>query len=90
MRLNYDDIEAYVSAHSMKELGAVTEFEGFEIGVDGLLTLEGTLDIYDDYDEDFSFSKSGDYVDILSISNEEWQAVSGTFISGLKLLSGTE
>lgn len=90
MRLNYDGIEAYVSAHSMKELGAVTEFEGFEIGVDGLLTLKGTLDIYDDYDEDFSFSKSGDYVDILSISSEEWQAVSGTFISGLKLLSGTE
>ena len=90
MRLNYGDTEAYIIAYDIKELGAVTEVEGFKIGIEGLMTLKGTLDIYDDYDEDFSFSKSGDYVDILSISSEEWQAVSGTFISGLKLLSGTE
>lgn len=90
IRLDYDGINIYIDAHSMKELGNVTEFDGFEIGLEGIVTLTGCLKVYDEYDEDFSFSKSGDYVDILSIGSEEWQIVSETFVKGLELLSGKE
>lgn len=93
LRLNYYGTDIYVNAHGMKDLGEVTEYEGFELGVEDIFTLTGTLNINDKYDDNFSFNKSGSYIDLLSITNEEWEAVSGVLVAGIKIISengGTE
>ena len=41
-----------------------------------------------EYDSDFGFTRSGEYVDLLNITEDEWEAVSGTLLGAFDLFSG--
>lgn len=87
IRLNFDGITADISAYGKTVTDDAISFENVEMHFNDMVTLEGNFSISDVYDSDFSFNKSGEYIDILNIGEEEWEAVSGTVIKALELLS---
>lgn len=87
IRLNYDGITADISAYGKTLTEDTISFENIEMHLNDMVTLEGSFSISDVYDSDFSFNKSGEYIDILNIGEDEWKAVSGTVIKALELLN---
>ncbi len=62
-------------------------FNDAELTVDGICTVSGSFSVSDEYNEDFSFNKAGQYVNLLEIGQDEWEAVTGTLLKGIELLS---
>lgn len=82
-----DNINLIIQANGKKGYDDVIMFENFELEAQGLLKLSGTLKISDEYDKDFSFNKTGEYVNLLAVTQEDWEAVSKTLTDSLKILS---
>ncbi|MGM9936890.1 MAG: hypothetical protein ACI38A_06060, partial [Candidatus Ornithomonoglobus sp.] len=52
-------------------------YDNAELDIDGICALSGSFSVSDEYDRDFSFNKSGQYVNLLEIGQDEWEAVTG-------------
>lgn len=89
-RLDIEGTVITASAEGKTGTDESISFDKAELSVNDSFTLTGGLTLSEEYDEDFGFSKSGEYVDLLSISDEDWAAVSGTLVSALELLGKGE
>lgn len=87
IRYNMDGITFDLSAHGKTGIERQLSFSDVTVNFNDLIELEGSLTVSDEYDSDFGFTKSGEYVDLLNITEEEWEAVSGTLLGALELFS---
>lgn len=82
-----DDLNVNIKAEGKSGNDDLITFENFEFEIADVMKLKGNLKISDEYDKDFAFGKTGEYVDLLSIDQEEWDAVSSTLTDALNLMS---
>lgn len=87
IRYNMDDIVLDVSAYGKMGTDTSVSFSNVDININDTVRLIGSAELTEEYDSDFGFSKSGEYVDLLKITTEDWEAVSGTILAALGLLS---
>lgn len=86
-KLDSDYLSAQIDASGKNVTDYAISFDSISININDLIALNGSCELAEDYDEDFSFSKSGDYVDLLSVSQAEWEQISGTILKALELLA---
>lgn len=79
--------EFSLNAYGKRVTDDAVTFESAELSLDGICGLSGSFSISDEYDRDFAFNKEGQYVNLLEVSREEWEAVCDTLIKGIELLS---
>lgn len=79
-KLNNDYISLTAEADGKQETDYSVSFDNIGININDLIVLNGSCLITEDYDENFSFNKSGDYVNLLGISQQEWEHISGAIL----------
>ncbi|MGN1115913.1 MAG: hypothetical protein ACI4TH_05050 [Candidatus Ornithomonoglobus sp.] len=87
VKLSLDDWDMDFNAYGRAVTDDKISYDSAELTVDGICTLSGSFSVSDEYDRDFSFNKSGQYVNLLEIGQDEWEAVTGTLLKGIELLS---
>ncbi len=60
-------------------------YRSFEFGIEDRFIITSDLYVSEDYDEEFSFDKSGEYIDLFGMTESDWKAVSGVLLSGINL-----
>ena len=86
IRYSMDGITFDLSAHEKAADEVSLSFSDVSVNFNDLIKLNGTLNVSNEYDSDFGFTRSGEYVDLLNITEEEWEAVSGTMLSALEIV----
>lgn len=86
-KLTLDGWNVSFNAYGKTVTDDTVVYQNAELVVDDICTLSGSFSVSDEYDEDFSFNKSGQYVNLLEIGQDEWEAVTGTLLKGIELLS---
>ena len=61
-------------------------FSNVEINTGNGVSITGSAKFSNDYDTDFGFTKTGEYIDLLGITSEDLEAVSDTILTSLKEL----
>ncbi len=59
--------------------------QSLEFGLEDRFMITSDLYLTEVYDEDFAFDKSGEYVNLFTITQDAWAAVSGVLMEGVKL-----
>ncbi|MGN0164141.1 MAG: hypothetical protein ACI4EA_11275 [Candidatus Ornithomonoglobus sp.] len=85
-KLSLDGWNASFNAYGKKVTDDKVAYDNAELAVDGICTLSGSFSVSDEYDRDFSFNKSGQYVNLLEIGQDEWEAVTDTLLKGISIL----
>lgn len=60
-------------------------YQNLEFGLEDRFMITSDLYVSEDYDADFAFDKSGEYIDLFSITQDAWSAVSGVLTQGIKI-----
>lgn len=88
IRYNMDGITFDLSARGKITDEHSMSFSDVSVNFNDLIELDGSLTVSNEYDSDFGFTRSGEYVDLLNITEDEWEAVSGTLLGAFDLFSG--
>ena len=83
-KMIFNDLDASFNAYGKTVTEDKISFDNAELKLDGICSLNGSLSVSDEYDRDFSFSKAGQYVNLLEIGQDEWEAVTNTLLNGIK------
>ena len=86
VRYSMDDMTFDLSAHGKTAVDGSLSFSDVMINVNDVFELDGSLTVSNEYDDDFGFTKSGEYIDLLNMTEDEWEAVSGTMMAALGLM----
>ncbi len=89
LRYDMDDVVFGINAYGRTDTETSMSFSNIDININDTIMLTGSAELSEEYDSDFGFSKSGEYIDLLDISAEDWEAVSGTVLAAFGLISET-
>lgn len=82
-KLDSDYASLTIEASGKQENDYSISFDDISININDLIVLNGSCLITEDYDENFSFNKSGEYVNLLGISQQEWEQISSSILKAL-------
>lgn len=84
-KLTTDIIETSIKGSGKEATNSGIAVDSIEFNFNNLITVKGSVDISRFYDEDFSFSKAGNYVNILDMTRPEWEFLTSLLDKGMSL-----
>jgi hypothetical protein len=85
--LSISDFEMTFNAYGKSVTEDSISFDNAELDLNGLCKLSGSLSVSNEHENDLAFEKSGQYVKLLEIGQDEWEAISDMLLKGIDLLS---
>lgn len=81
-----DYFTAYINASGKNENDEHISFDNVNINLNNLFVIKGSCLISEEYDSDFSFTKKGEYVNLLEINQTDWETISGSILNTLNII----